>query len=86
MPDFDPKAMDDAANDASLEIETIREQHPDGLTAVEDWMKKWVPSAGYKRLGKILADRWGQTRLIAEMGITCPECGPFEEEQLIQDF
>jgi hypothetical protein len=59
MADFDPKVMDDAANDASLEIEAIREQHPDGLTAVEDWMKKWVPSAGYKRLGKILADRWG---------------------------
>jgi hypothetical protein len=51
--------MDDAANDASLEIETIREEHPDGLKAVEDWMKKWVPSAGYKRLGKILADKWG---------------------------
>ena len=59
MAEFDAKAMDDAANDASLEIETIREEHPDGLKAVEDWMKKWVPSAGYKRLGKILADRWG---------------------------
>jgi hypothetical protein len=59
MAEFDAKAMDDAANDASLEIETIREEHPDGLKAVEDWMKKWVPSAGYKRLGKILADKWG---------------------------
>jgi hypothetical protein len=38
---------------------TIREAHPDGVKAVEDWMKKWVSSAGYKRLGKILADRWG---------------------------
>ena len=58
MPNFDPEAMDNAANDASIELERIREQHPDGVKAVEDWVKKWVSSAGYKRLGKILADRW----------------------------
>ena len=45
-------------NGAMSELETIREEHPDGVKAVEDWVKKWVPSAGYKRLGKILADRW----------------------------
>jgi len=50
--------MDDAANDALIELETIREEHLDGVKAIEDWMKKWVASAGYKRLGKILADRW----------------------------
>ncbi len=58
MSTFDPQAMDKAADDASTELETIREEHPDGVKAVEDWMKKWVASAGYKRLGKILADRW----------------------------
>ena len=52
------QSMDDAANDALTELESIKEEHPDGVQAVEDWMKKWVPSAGYKRLGKILADRW----------------------------
>jgi len=52
------ETMDSAANDALIELETIREEHPDGVRAVEDWMKRWVPSAGYKRLGKILADRW----------------------------
>jgi len=52
------ETMDSAANDALVELETIREEHPDGVRAVEDWMKRWVPSAGYKRLGKILAHRW----------------------------
>lgn len=59
MPEFDAKKMDDAANDASLEWEKIKEQYPDGVKAVEDWAKKWVPAAGYKRLAKILAGRWG---------------------------
>ncbi len=59
MSNFDPQAMDKAADDASTELEAIREEHPDGVKAVEDWVKKWVSSAGYKRLGKILADRWG---------------------------
>jgi len=59
MSDFNSSIMDDAANEVSLEIEEVREQHPDGVKAVEDWVKKWVSSAGYKRLGKILACRWG---------------------------
>ena len=58
MAEFDAKKMDDAANNASEELEKIREEHSDGVKAVEDWIKKWVPSAGYKRLGKILADKW----------------------------
>ncbi|MFC1914779.1 hypothetical protein ACFLWK_00785 [Chloroflexota bacterium] len=58
MSDFDPKAMDKAADYASEELETIREGHPEGVQAVEEWMIKWIPSAGYKRLGKVLADRW----------------------------
>jgi len=58
MSTFDPQAMDKAADEASTELETIREEHLDGVKAVEDWVKKWVSSAGYKRLAKILADRW----------------------------
>jgi len=58
MPEFDAKKMNDAANDASLELDTIREQHPEGVEAVEKWVKKWVRSAGYKRLAKILAGKW----------------------------
>lgn len=50
--------MDDAASEAMMEFEDIKEKHPDGVIAVEDWMKKWYLKAGYKRLGKILADRW----------------------------
>ncbi len=58
MAEFDPSKMDNAANEASLELEELREKHPDGVKVIEDWMQKWVSSAGYKRLGKILADRW----------------------------
>ena len=58
MAEFDSSKMDNAANDASLELEDIREKHPDGVKAVEDWVQKWVSTAGYKRLGKILAGRW----------------------------
>lgn len=58
MADFDSSKMDNAANDAAVELETLREKHPDGVNAIEDWVKKWVSSAGYKRLGKILAGRW----------------------------
>ena len=58
MANSSTETMDNAANDALIELETIREEHPDGVKAIEDWMKKWVASAGYRRLGKILADRW----------------------------
>ena len=58
MANSSSQSMDDAANDAMMELEDIRGKYPDGLAAVEDWMKKWVPKAGYKRLGKILADKW----------------------------
>ena len=58
MAEFDATKMNDAANDASLELEEIRKDYSDGVKAVEDWAKKWVPAAGYKRLAKILAGRW----------------------------
>jgi len=58
MPNSTQQSMDEAASDAMMDLEDIKEKYPDGVTAVEDWMKKWYRSAGYKRLGKILVDRW----------------------------
>lgn len=58
MAEFDAQKMNDAANDASLELEKIREEYADGVKAIEDWAKKWIPAAGYKRLAKIIAGRW----------------------------
>ena len=58
MPEFDATKMDKAAKEADAELEQIKALHPEGVKAVQDWMKKWFTSAGYKRLGKILADRW----------------------------
>ncbi|MFC1945873.1 hypothetical protein ACFLW1_01595 [Chloroflexota bacterium] len=58
MAEFDSSKMDQAANDALLELESIREKHPEGVKAIEEWMTKWISSAGYKRLGKVLAGKW----------------------------
>ncbi len=58
MPDSNSQSMDYAASDAMMEIVDIKENNLEGLIAVEDWMKKWILKAGYKRLRKILADRW----------------------------
>ncbi|MFC2039483.1 hypothetical protein ACFLST_01690 [Chloroflexota bacterium] len=58
MADFHSSKMDNAANDAGIELETIKESNPEGVQVVEEWVKKWVSTAGYKRLGKILAGRW----------------------------
>jgi len=58
MSNSTPQSMDEAASEAMIELEDIREKYPDGVEAVEDWVKKWVATAGYRRLGKILADRW----------------------------
>lgn len=63
MAEFDASKMDDAANKASKELDVIKEKHQDGVKAVEDWAKRWVPSAGYKRLAKILAGRWESTEI-----------------------
>ena len=59
MAEFDASKMDAAADEAAAELEEIREKHPDGVKAVEDWAKKWYSPAGYKRLGRIMADKWG---------------------------
>ena len=58
MADFDSSKMDSAANAAAEELEILRESNPEGVKVVEEWVKKWVSTAGYKRLGKVLADKW----------------------------
>ena len=50
--------MDNASDEASLELADIREKHTDGVQAIEEWAKKWVSSARYKRLVKISTGRW----------------------------
>ncbi len=57
MAETDSTKMDNAANEASEEMDKILEEFPDAAK-VKDWVKKWFLKAGYKRLGKILADRW----------------------------
>ena len=58
MANSSSQSMDEAASDALVELEGIKEKQPEGVKAIEDWMKKWYRLAGYKRLGEILADRW----------------------------
>lgn len=56
---FDKKAMDEAANDASLEWAKIQEKYPEVTQEISDFMNEWYMKAGWKRLAKIIADRWG---------------------------
>lgn len=51
----DKQRMDGAANEAETELSEltgIDENLPIG--SVADWLARWVPVAGYKRLGRIL--------------------------------
>jgi tetrahydromethanopterin S-methyltransferase subunit B len=49
--------MDGAANEARKELDprTINTSS-DPVKEVANWMKKWYPEAGYKRLSKVLIE------------------------------
>lgn len=49
--------MDNAAADAQNELVDIPDE---ALTPVADWFRRWVPKAGYKRLGKIIVQFAGR--------------------------
>ena len=51
MTEFDAAKMDKAAKEADAELEQIKELQPEGIKAVQGWMKKWYLSAGYKTAG-----------------------------------
>jgi len=57
--EFDPKVMDDAAVEADLEWDTLKEKYPEAAEAVSKFMNSWVAKAGWKRLGKVISGRWG---------------------------
>ncbi len=48
MAEFDATKMDNAAKEADLELEKLKESNPEGVKAVQDWMKKWFTKAGYR--------------------------------------
>ncbi len=56
---FDPKVMDDAAIEAGRDWEALKEKYPEATKEVSDFLNKWVSNAGWKRLGKVIAGRWG---------------------------
>ena len=51
------KKLDEAAKEARQELDpkTINAA-ADPVKEVANWMKKWYPSAGYKRLSKVLIE------------------------------
>jgi len=51
----DKTKMDKAAEEAAEELKPIIAQYPDAAEAVGNWMKKWTPTAGLKRLGRLLS-------------------------------
>lgn len=48
---YDPEAMDLAANDAEADLKDVSVE---ALEAVAMWWKQWYMKAGHKRLGRIL--------------------------------
>jgi len=51
MSQFDPQAMDNAANDAEDELHSLPDSVVDPMA---DWWYRWFMKAGHKRLGRIL--------------------------------
>ena len=52
--EFDPKAMDAAAEKAAKELDDIE---PGAVEEVANWVKRNYLNAGYKRLGRVLVKR-----------------------------
>lgn len=57
--EYDKKAMDEAANDFSLEWYKIKEKHPEITTEISNLLNEWYMKAGWKRIAKVIANRWG---------------------------
>ena len=51
MADFDPQAMDNAANQAEEELADL---DPNALATIADWWYRWFLKAGHKRLGRLM--------------------------------
>ena len=47
---FDYTKMDDAADEALVELEELEKQFPEAMRAFRAWLAKWYQKAGYKRL------------------------------------
>lgn len=48
--------MDEAAETAKGELETLAKKYPDAVVAVGQWFGENYKSAGYKRLAKLIID------------------------------
>lgn len=46
--------MDAAAEEARIELVKLIAQYPEAITAVGKWANTYYPTAGYKRLAKLL--------------------------------
>ncbi len=55
MADVDLSKMDSPANETQAELETIREDPPKGVNAIEDWIKNRYQQLGMSDLEKFLS-------------------------------
>jgi len=51
MAEFNPQAMDNAADEAEEELNTL---DAEAVNLIANWWYKWFMQAGHKRLGRIL--------------------------------
>ena len=49
--EFDPQAMNRAAEAAKEDLESV---DPEAVKAITEWWRKWYLQAGHKRLARVL--------------------------------
>ena len=54
---YDPQAMDEAAEVAEKELDVLRGDQPEAVEVVTAWFKANYMKAGYKRLGRIICGK-----------------------------
>lgn len=59
MTEEEKAKMEQAAGEAAEALKPIIAKYPDAAEAFGNWIKEWYPTAGYKRLGRLLVSQGG---------------------------
>lgn len=59
MAEEEKTKMEQAAVEATEALKPIIAKYPEAAEAFGSWIKAWYPTAGYKRLGRLLVSQGG---------------------------